>query len=225
MQSLALYEELMLLALCEEKGTIQSAYIGYAVAAGVLAELKLQQRIKLESGRRKHVKVIDNSPVDDPVLAECMQIIRHAKRPKVLRSWVNHLAFIKDLNHKVAKNLAAHGVVDATEDKVLWLFTRRVYPEINPEPEQALRQRLRQLVMNPEAVVDARTVVLLALCQGAQLLPQVFTRKELREHKPRIKQLVKGNQLGDATREVIEAVQIAVMVAVMIPTITTVTST
>lgn len=214
---LHIYEEILLLALCEEKGTISGSYVGYAVAAAVIAELMLQQRISISDGRRKYVIPEDKSPSDDPVLNECMEKIAAAKRPKVVRTWVNKIAHLKDLQHKVAKNLAEHGVVSADEEKVLWLFNRRVYPEINPQPELELRTRMREAVLNEQADVDARTVIIIALCQGAQLLRQVFSRQELRTHKGRIKQLIKGNILGDAAREAVQAVEAAIMVAVMIP--------
>lgn len=220
---LTLYEELMLLALCEEKGTISGSYIGYAVAAAAIAELMLVERVTIDDGRRKYVHLRDATPSGDVVLDECITKIASAKKPKVLRTWVTKLASIKDLSHKVAKNLAAHGVVAANEEQILWLFSRRVYPEVNPEPEQQLRARMRAAVLDEATTVDARTVLMLALCKGAQLLPQVFSRKELRAHKKRIDSLVKGNLLGDATKEVIEAIQVAVMVAVMIPAITVTT--
>ena len=46
----------------------------------------------------------------------------------------------KDIQHKVARNLAEHGVVSADEGKSHVALTRRVYPEVNPQPEQELRQ-------------------------------------------------------------------------------------
>lgn len=217
---LHIYEDIMLLALCEEKGTMRGSYVGYAVAAAIIAELMLQQRIRIESGRKKYVTLLDDSPSDDSLLNECIAKIANSKRPKVVRTWVHELASIKDLSHKVAANLAQHGVVQADQEAVLWLFTRRVYPQINPQPERALRARLRAAVMERGAKVDTRTVITLALCQGAHVLGQVFSKQELRRYKTRIKELVKGNELGDAAREAVEAMQAVIMVAVMIPAIT-----
>jgi len=224
--TLHLYEEIMLLALCEEKGTISGSYVGYAVAAAVIAELMLQDRLRIADGRRKYVELTDDSHSDDSLLNECIEKIKTSKRPKVLRTWVNELAHLKDIQHKVARNLAEHGVVSADEEKVLWLFTRRVYPEVNPRPEQELRQRMRAAVLEEQdsSTIDARTVIIIALCQGARLLTQVFSARELRQHRDRIKQLVKGNVLGEAAREAVQAVEAAIMVAVMIPAITVATT-
>ena len=64
--------------------------------------------------------------------------------------------------------------------------------------------------------------VLLALANGAELLPKMFGRKEIRSRKKRIKQVVDGEMIREATKEVIEACQAAVMVAVIMAVLTSV---
>ena len=49
----------------------------------------------------------------------------------------------------------------------------------------------------------------------------VFDKKELKARKDRIERVVEGNAMAEATKEAIEAVQAAIMVAVILPTITT----
>ncbi|MGD9265404.1 MAG: hypothetical protein PVJ71_06480, partial [Lysobacterales bacterium] len=72
--------------------------------------------------------------------------------------------------------------------------------------------------------LDPRTVVLVALASGADLLRQAFDRKELKSRKKRIEQITNGDVTGKATKEVIAACQAAVMVAVIIPAVTTTTT-
>lgn len=224
MSELRLYEGLMLLALSEEKGTIEGAYIEYCVAAAMLAELLLLKKLTLTDERDPKVQISDTAVIGDDVLDEGLQKIAQSKRSLKLEDWVTKLAQLTDLKHKVAAALVRDGVVALEEKKILWLFTQKVYPELNPEPEQALRRELRYLVLEQPLEVNPRHVLLLALAQSACLLPQVFSKAELKTHKKRIEQLVKGEQLGVITKDVIAAVEVAVMVAVMLPAMTAATS-
>jgi hypothetical protein len=63
------------------------------------------------------------------------------------------------------------------------------------------------------------------LAKATNLLKMVFTRRELKEHKKRIEQIVQGEALGKAAKEAVEAVQAAIFVACIMPAVaTTVTS-
>lgn len=222
---LTLYEAIMLLALREEKGTMSGAYVEYATAGALLAELLLQGHIRVDSDNKDKVAVVDGSPTGDALLDEALQIILEAKRPLTLDDWVQELGTIKDLKHKVATALANDGVVAAEKEKVLWLFERRVYPEINPEPEQRLRDELRNVVLSDEKTIEPRTAITVALANSAHLLPQVFSKQELKDRKERIKQLEKGELISTAAKEAVAAIEAAVMVAAIMPAITVAATT
>lgn len=221
---LHLYEEIMLLALRDEKGTMAASFPEQVVAGAVLAELLLDNRIAVEGTRRQMVDIIDHGPVGDPVIDECLGKMAAAKRRASLKAWVQRLAQVKQLRHKVARQLCERGILRADEDKVLLLFTRRVYPEVNPKPEREILRRLRKAIFTDQRRLDPRTVVLVSLASGADLLRQAFGRKELRPRKKRIEQITNGDVTGKATKEVIAACQAAVMVAVIIPAVTTTTT-
>ena len=105
------------------------------------------------------------------------------------------------------------------EDLILGLFSRTVYPEINPKPEKEIRDRSRKTILTDTADVHLRTVVLLALAQNGNLLQVAFDKKELKARKARIEHVVNGDNAGRATKEAIEAMQAAVMVATIVPAI------
>ena len=113
------------------------------------------------------------------------------------------------------------------EKTILLLFTQRIYPEINPEPEREIINRLHNTIFTDTDDIDARTIVLLSLAKSANILPVIFGKKEIKQRKKRIEQIVNGDIAGKATKEAIEAMQAAVMVACMMPAImtTTITST
>jgi len=226
--TLHLYEEIMLLALRDEEGTVASgAMPNYAVGGAVLAELLLHQRLRIEEPKRNKrlVTLADNRPTGDALLDECLERIAGAKRRKRPETWVSHFANIKQLKHRVAAQLCRRGILEADEDKVLLIFTRKVYPEINPEPERRVIERLRRAIFTDTDDIDPRTVVLVSLANSTGILPAVFAKKDLKARKQRIAQIVNGEITGKAARDAIAAMQAAVMVACIMPAIMTTTVT
>ena len=80
-------------------------------------------------------------------------------------------------------------------------------------------ERLRSAVFTDHAQLDPRTVVLISLANGSDLLRQTFGRKEIKTRKQRIEQIANGELTGKATKEVIAACQAAVLVAAIMPAI------
>ena len=76
---LFLYEEIMLLALDNEKGTVATSYLEYAVAGAVLAELLLDSRITVGATRKRLVDLHNTRPTGDPIIDECMEIMKAGK--------------------------------------------------------------------------------------------------------------------------------------------------
>jgi len=217
--TLFLHEEILLLALRDEEGTIASGTMyQYAIGAALLAELLLSNRIEVEqSGKRKLVNLISSSPLGEPLIDQCLEKVNSAKRRAVLQTWVSRFAGVKNLKHRVAQQLCRRGILKADEDKVLLIFTRKIYPEVNPGPEKELIERLRCAIFTDTRDIEPRTVVLLSLANSTGLLKVVFDKKMLKSRKARIKQIVNGEITGKAATEAIQAMQAAVMVACIMP--------
>jgi hypothetical protein len=126
-------------------------------------------------------------------------------------------AGIKKLKHRVAEKLAHRGILKVDQDQVLLIFTRTIYPEVDPRPENEIIERMRRAIFTEIGDVDPRTAVLIALAKAADLLKYSFDKKKLKERKARIEAIANGDLVGQATKEAIQAMQAAVMVAVIIP--------
>ncbi len=223
--TLFLHEEIMLLALRDEEGTIASGTMyQYAIGAAILSELLLNKRIAVEESRRKKlVNLISSQPLGEPLIDQCLEKISNAKRRASLQTWVSRFAGVKNLKHRVALQLCQRGILRASEDKILLLFTRKIYPEVNPEPERKLIERLRQAIFTDSRDVDPRTVVLVSLANSTSLLKVVFDKKKLKGRKARIKEIIDGEITGKAAKEAIQAMQAAVMVCCIMPAVMTTT--
>jgi hypothetical protein len=218
---LYLHEEILLLALRDREGTVASGTnYSYAIGGAVLAELLMRGRAVVDrEKKKKFLRLVNSTPFGDPVMDECLQKLVTAKKRAQLQTWVSRFAGVKRLKHRVAEQLCRRGILHADEDKVLLLFTRKVYPEINPEPEREVMERLREAIFTDTESIGPRTVVLLSLAKTADVLKVNFDKKKLKARKKRIERVANGEVTGEATKEAIEAMQAAVMVAVIIPTI------
>ena len=219
---LYLYEEIMLLALRGKEGTVAAgAMVNHAVGGAILAELLLSGRVGIEKPRprRQLVTVIDSEPVGDELIDECLVRIAGARRRRAPANWVSAFASMRGLKNRVAECLCRRGILEEERDNILLFFTRRIYPEINPEPEQKLLRQLGDAIFSDSDDVDARTVTLVSLAGSANVLPAVFDKRRLKARKKRITQLANGEVTGKATREAIAAMQAATTVAAMMPAV------
>jgi hypothetical protein len=214
---LTLAEELTLLALRDEKGTFQADLFEYTIAAALMSELILRQRITVDQDKKKLVNLVSLEKVGDPLLDECLERMQTAKKRASLRDWVMRLARLKELRHRVALQLCQRGILKAEEDKLLLVFTRKIFPEIDRRPEGALVATLRRAIFTDTTTVAPRTTVLISLAHQTGLLKNVFDQKLLRGRKTRIEQMIKGELTGQAAKEAIQAIQAAALVTCIMP--------
>lgn len=228
--ALHLHEEVLLLALRDDRGTIdwRASHCGYALGGAILAELTLAQRITIAPDRKRLVSPLSALPPGDPLLDESLALIGAASRRRSATAWVMKLGGLRRLYHRVAAGLCRRGILRTAEESLLLIFTRTVYPEIDPRPERALIDRLRRAIFDETHRPDTRTAILLGLLNAAGMLTVCFPRKELRPQRKRIDAICRGELLAepsrqpadrsarlaaDAVRATIEAVSAAVVVA------------
>jgi hypothetical protein len=223
MHKLHLHEEILLLSLKDREGTVEFGTDYHnALAGAILAELLLSERVRVVTEEKKvFAEVTDRTPIGDTVLDECLSKIDNAKRRETLETWVSQFASIGQLKHRVAARLCEQGILRTDEEKVLLIFSRRVYPEVDPGPEQELIRRLEAAIFTDAEEVDVRTVITISLAKSANLLHIPFDKEKLNQREDRIKALVNGELIGATTQEAIQAAiqaaEAAMMVTVMFP--------
>jgi len=215
---LHLFEEVILLALKDDKGTFYAKSYLPAVAGAMIAELLLTGRIEVE-GKRKLVNLVDAKPSGDPLLDEVLDKIREAKRRASLQTWVQRIAATSKLSRRALEGLCRKNILREDEQQILVIFKQKTFPELDHSPEQQIIWKLHEAIFSLREDLDPRVVVLLALANAADLLAIPFDRKELRERKQRIKRIVAGDMIGEATKGAVEATQAAIAAAAIIPII------
>lgn len=218
---LCLHHELALLILDDTKGTFVGTMVPHGLAGAMLSELLVQGLINVSEDKDKIVSVVSGQPTGDALLDEAVSKITASPKPYGLQHWVMQLAHLKNLSERIAVQLSELGVLKQAEDKVLWLFTRKIWPELDGSYENALRARMAE-AMFAGIDPDERTAVLITLANATGVLQANFPTVELRQHAARTKEICEGKHLAaGATVAAIAAVQAAsaAMVAVMTATI------
>ena len=115
--------------------------------------------------------------------------------------------------------LCAKGILQQDEASVLLIFKRKIYPEIDPRPENELIEKLRNAIFADSTDIDPETAILVSIANSAELLKIHFSRKDLKKRKARLEQLASGESVSNATRAAVQAAQAAVFAACVIPVI------
>lgn len=222
-QSLHLYEKIFLLSLKDKEGIIYSSvHYPQALAGAIVAELLLSGGVKIEEHGRKMFLICDHAvSYHDALLDECLNKIASAKRRAQIKTYVQRFANMKKLKKRVATQLCRKGILKEKEEKVLFLFRHKVFPEIDHRAEAEVIRNMDKAIFGNARSINPETIVLISICKSAGLLTKLFGRKEIKEKKERIKKIIEGEMVGKATGEAIAAMQAAIMAAVIVPTVAT----
>lgn len=210
-------EELFLLLTTDEGARKGYTARSYGLTGAVITDLVLHDRIELSDDKDPRVVVLDPSPTGHPVLDPALARLVE-KNGKRLSSTVQDGRLNPEKD--VAAELAAHGLVDVEEKSFLGIKSAK-YPERDGAAEQQLRARLRDVLHGaPPTVADA---TLLSILHGGGVLKSVmkdetdgFSRKELEQ---RVDSLEVPGDVGRAVKRSVEAMNAAVMSAVIIPAV------
>ena len=165
---------------------------------------------------------MDDALTGDDLFDEALAAIANHERGRNMKDWVLRFGNggLRNLQKRLTQRLIDRGIVREEDGRFLWLFPTHHYPEVNPTPEQAIRDRLRAVVLDGVAP-DERTLVVVSLVRACNLTNEVFGKEERREAKRRIAELTKGEVAGAAVAGAVAAVQAAVTAAVIASTAAT----
>lgn len=216
MQYLA--EELMLLALNDEKGHVlfaASSALPYGLMGAVLMELVLQGKLDTEAGK---LVVVDVSPTGDDFLDGLLNEMATTQRLRDVRSWMGHfMNKHRGLKTAVLRNLVDQGILRHEEQRELWIFPVQRYPLVDRSVKQAIVDRIRRTVLEGR-MPDSRTAALISLIKACDLTNTLFTREERREAHQQINAIAKGELVGKAVSDAVMGVQAAIMVSIVAAT-------
>lgn len=223
-EPLTIPESILLLALNDESGERKGGFLEYALAGAGLAELLLAGRLREAGDPPKRLDLVDPTPIGEPYLDTCLETIAKKGAGKKATDYVYAIGAKSGLLQIVLDGLVRRGILTMKEQRFLLLFTRKVYPEANPDAETALKRRL-EAAMFGAGEVDARDSIVIALAHHLDILKDNFDKALLKAHKARIKEIADGELLpASAAAETIQAMTAALVMAAVMPAIVVVTA-
>jgi hypothetical protein len=188
MTSIALAEELLLLAYDDQTGKATGSRIGLdlAMAAAVLVDLALAGRVAYVGG---NLTVTDTTPTGDPIADEVLARAA-ADEPHTPAQWVQRLRH--GLRNRVLRDLVERGVMrDVDETQLGYIHVHR-YPMVSRAFETEIRGRLAE-ALTTDAIPDERTAALATLLTAARMEPALrLPPEETERAHQRLEQIANG---------------------------------
>lgn len=216
--TISLGEELLLLALDDERGTISApaaATINYGLVGALLLDLTFAGRLTMEE---KTLVVTDPTTIGDDLLDDVLARIASSRRAHDVRHWVGDLSrAVPNLKGRLLARLIWRGILRREEHRILGLFSAPHYPAMDLTTEWEMRHGIRSVILDGETP-DARTAVLLSLVRACNLADAIFTRGERAVARRRLKEIARGEAVGTAVMDTVAGMEAAVIEAVIAAT-------
>ena len=208
---ITLVEEILLLLLHEEKGTLRPVpnyTLHIALAGAVLMELAINNRVDcgLDS-----FTVMDNNPIGDPILDRYLQQVSATDAQKEVKYWLNHIA---DDGEELVKlgfdRLVERKILGETEKRLLWVVKTKIYPTLDGSVEHNAKLRLMNLLYSDD-LPDPRDVVMFNLLDSCDMFRVLLPVPEVTRLQSKIRTLSQLDLIGLETSKLIREIQIALV--------------
>ncbi len=200
--ALTLTEELLLLALDEEGHILPlpANALEYAIAGSVLMGLQLRDKIDADG---EVVRVLDKTPLKEPVLAPVLSRLLAEPEPKPISFWLRELAGdVATIKQNAFNALVAKNVLGYKDSRLVWVFRSRAYPLLNEKEERSVIVRL-MVDLFGEKDPDPRDVCLICLADACNLLQQFLAERQLKALEPRLQKILGMNLVAQAVADAI----------------------
>lgn len=186
---------------------------GYGIAAAVITDLVLAERITLsEDDKDPRMSVLVPGPVGHPALDAAMARLEQ-RGGKKLSSLVTDGRLAVEA--EVADALASAGIVGIEEKRALGLVPAK-YPVVDPEPERRTRERLRVVLAGGTPRTEDAT--LLAILHGLGIASTVLKDEKgtlgRRDLARRIEEVAAEVAAGDAVARAVSSVNVVMMTVI-----------
>jgi hypothetical protein len=207
---LTTFEELYLLSIHEDKGTvIASAAHGlqFGLAGAILVELAIQGKITITENHR--VGLVDTEPLGDEILDEVIETIRTSEKDRKFGYWIDEFSQKPEkFRRRLAERLVQKGLVGQEEDHLVWIVPSPNFPDVEASTKYVIKSHLRSIVLACEAA-ELRDIALMNLVKACGLSFLVFLRDERKLAARRIHELMVGEAMKNTQAQAIEEIAVA----------------
>jgi hypothetical protein len=202
-----IFEDLFLLAIDDEEGDLLESVVENlepALAAGMLAELVLRKRIRLEEG---HVRIVDPAVIEDALMDKVLFTILDTPRLRKLKYWINTLTYEK-LCSDIGYYLVEKKVLARKKKRLLLVVPYGENSPANVSAKYEVKRRLREIVLAGSSA-ELPEKIQLALLYHCDLLTLVFTRGERKAASKEIKKLLAEEEAAGGNEMINQIIAVA----------------
>lgn len=210
---LTFIEEIVLLMLDDDGSVlpIRETTMEYVVAGAAMMDLAFVNRIDTDP---KQLMVLDAAPVGDPMLDRALSRITESGATRSAGTWMEIIARrdAKAIREMALDRLVRRGILERRDELFLWVFQSRRYPIIDNREEREVKLRITGVLLSDEPP-DPKDVALICLVDACNILPYIFSGREIERVGPRVEQVRKmdliGREMGGAIAEIERSIMIA----------------
>ncbi len=203
-------EELLLLALRDNKGTVRSTVslvIEQGLAGALLIELMFAGKVLV---RDKKLYVADSDATGDELLDTALSHIGNSKRERGAKYWVKKLdSRMMENRETIADRLVERGILVRKSGRRLLIVPTTRYKSIDGSAKLKLRKKIHTAVLGGRTP-DQHLAALICLVQVCELSREVFPKHEQRVAEEGMKEISSSGAVGEVVVEAIDGIKKAI---------------
>lgn len=203
---LTLTEELLLLAIHDEKGTIIFASTGsipYGLGATLLLDLAEKKAIELIDNQ---INLIEKPKITPNFLNLAFEILNSKSQSMSFKEAIlelgNNYSKLKD---EILNNLVLNGILQRQSQKIMFLIKFSKYPTLDPAEELKTRDQIHKAVLM-SVKPSERLRTLICLVQVCNLIEEIFPKNQREMAKKNIQLMMKEENYSNIVREIVNEV-------------------
>jgi len=199
-------EEIYLLALDDVTGKLNSyseeISVSYALIGALLCELSFLNKIDTDI---ENLYLLDKTPTGNKSLDSVISILASTETKMPVSYWLKILlSNATQTEEEILEQLIGKGILKRVDERIFWVFHSRRYPVIDNKEIKSVESRLRDLILDENAIPAPRDAVLVSLVQACNLFSDILSPRELKRSEKRIQNLSKLDIVG---REVVDIIK------------------
>ena len=210
---LTFVEEIVLLMLDDDGAVvpIRETTMEYVVAGAALMDLAFANRIDTDPEK---LMVLDRTRMGAPMIDRAFDHLIESTETRSVGAWVETLARreAKEIREMALESLIARGVLERRDERFLWVFESRRYPVIDGRAEREAKLRITGVLLSDD-LPDPRDIALICLVDVCNLLPAIFSNREIEKVGPRVEELRKMDLIGREISGAVAEIERSIMIA------------
>ena len=207
---LTLLEEVVLLAVDEETGSLRSTRefgTAYALTGAVFFDLALAR--KIDTGTEA-IQIIDSTPTGNAILDRVLTAM--AQRPDLttVNQWIETIFERRDdLEKEALASLVRQGILRHEKSKRLWIIDVERFPLVDKRPLHHVEVRLAEAIFT-DSIPDTRDIMLVSIAEPCGLLGYVLSDTQIESRRERIDTLCSLETISRSFTDAINALDFKV---------------